>query len=160
MDIDGMKNDLSVVSQKTGAGNAVITNRMYLWFEETGILNGLRAHIRKEMKSTLRGNCARNPDEISTIPPPDIRAVNMLVADFLTNRDYLFTLSEFITEAPSLGDLHDIYTYVNLNSRDVHASSENNTTQNVPVAKPSFQLNDVQNILEALGVVPNTDVME
>lgn len=35
-----------------------------------------------------------------------------------------------------------------------------NNTQNMPVIKPGFQLNDVQDILEAIGILPNTDVME
>jgi len=33
-------------------------------------------------------------------------------------------------------------------------------TQKIPVTKPSFQLNDVQDILEALGIQPNSDISE
>lgn len=35
-----------------------------------------------------------------------------------------------------------------------------NNTQKLPVTKPAFHLNDVQSILEALGILPNADVME
>jgi hypothetical protein len=50
-----------------------------------------------------------------------------------------------------LGNLHEFSSYVN---------RLGDSTQKIHVTKPSFQLNDVQDILEALGIQPNTDITE
>lgn len=52
---------------------------------------------------------------------------------------------------PLLGNLQEFSSYVNCVS---------NSIQSIPVTKPSFHLNDVQDILEALGIQANSDVTE
>lgn len=50
-----------------------------------------------------------------------------------------------------LGNLREFNSYVN------HLG---NNPYNPPVNKPRFQLNDVQDILEAVGIQPNSDITQ
>lgn len=52
---------------------------------------------------------------------------------------------------PFLSNLHEFSSYVNCLSNNI---------QTKPVIKPSFILNDVQDILEALGVQPKSEIAE
>lgn len=50
---------------------------------------------------------------------------------------------------PLLGKLYEFSSYVNHLGTNI---------QNKPIVKPNFQSNDVNNILEALGIQLNTDI--
>ncbi|KAF0758267.1 Uncharacterized protein FWK35_00012470 [Aphis craccivora] len=149
MNVDSWKNSM-LTSHKTESENADIQSKLNSWFEEKGIINKLRAHIREQMISALEDNSMGNTNK-RNINSPKIQAINLLVADFLINQENLFTLSVFTTEVPLLGNLHEFSSYVN---------RLGNNTQKIPITKPSFQLNDVQDILEALGIQPNSDITE
>lgn len=66
-------------------------------FEEKGIINKLRAHIREQMISALKDTPSWKVNK-TNVSSPKIQAINLLIADFLMNQDNLFTLSVFITE--------------------------------------------------------------
>ncbi|XP_025197334.1 uncharacterized protein LOC112596071 [Melanaphis sacchari] len=147
MDVNKWKNDLSA-SHNSKAENADIQSKLNSWFEEKGIINKLRAHIREQMISALEDNPMWNINQ-RNVNSPKIQAINLLVADFLINQENLFTLSVFATEVPLLGNLREFSSYVN---------QLGDSTEKIAVTKPSFQLNDVQDILEALGLQPNSDI--
>lgn len=149
MDVDKWKNDF-LTSHNISAENADIQSKFYPWFKDKGIINNLRAHIREQMITTLENSSTWNTNK-RNVTSPKIQAINLLVADFLMNQENVFTLSVFITEVPLLGNLHEFSSYVN---------RLGDSTRKIPVTKPSFQLNDVQDILEALGIQPNSDITE
>ncbi|KAL4088610.1 hypothetical protein QTP88_023699 [Uroleucon formosanum] len=149
MDGDKWKNDM-LTSLNTGDKNTDNQSTFNSWFKDKGIINKMRAHIRAQMISTVEDSPTLNTNK-RNITSPKIQAINLLVADFLIHQENLFTLSVFIIEVPLLGNLHEFSSYVNLLG---------DSTQKIPVTKPSIQLNDVQDILEALGIQPNSDITE
>lgn len=120
MNIDNWKNSM-LTSHKTESENADIQSKLNSWyvifviesllmcliffffltclqrFEEKGIINKLRAHIREQMISALEDNSMWNTNK-RNVNSPKIQAINLLVADFLINQENLFTLSVFTTE--------------------------------------------------------------
>lgn len=149
MDIDKRKNDF-LTSHNTCSEIADIQSKFYSWFEDKGIINKLRAHIKEQMITALEDSPTWNTSK-RNVTSPKIQAINLLVADFLMKQENLFALSVFITEVPLLCNLHEFSSYVN---------SLGDSTQKIPVTKPNFQLNDVQDILEALGIQPSSDISE
>ncbi|XP_026807049.1 uncharacterized protein PFB0145c-like isoform X2 [Rhopalosiphum maidis] len=149
MNVDKCKNNF-LTSHKSRSENADIQSKLNSWFEEKGIINKLRAQIREQMISALEDSTILNTNK-RNVNSPKIQAINLLVADFLINQENLFTLSVFTTEVPLLANLHEFSSYIN---------RLGDSTQKIPVTKPTFQLNDVQDILEALGIQPNTDITE
>ncbi|XP_015377016.1 PREDICTED: uncharacterized protein LOC107171293 [Diuraphis noxia] len=149
MDVDKCKNNFLPL-HNTRAEISDIQSKFYSWFEDKGIINKLRAHIKEQMISALEDSPMWNINK-RNITSPKIQAINLLVADFLMKQENLFTLSVFITEVPLLCNLHEFSSYVN---------SLGESTQKIPVTKPSFKLNDVQDILEALGIQPNSAISE
>ncbi|KAL5243663.1 hypothetical protein ACI65C_011073 [Semiaphis heraclei] len=150
MDADKSKNNC-LTSHNTGADIADMQNKFYSWFKDKGIINKLRAHIKEQMISALEDSHNMWNTNKRNITSPKIQAINLLVADFLMKQENLFTLSVFITEVPLLCNLHEFSSYVN---------SLGKSTQQIPVTKSNFQLNDVQDILETLGIQPNSDILE
>ncbi|XP_025416615.1 putative uncharacterized protein DDB_G0290989 isoform X2 [Sipha flava] len=100
------------------------------------------------MISTLKGNAPCGANKNNDLSPK-LLAMSMLVAEFLLNQEHLCTLSVLITEVPMLSNLREFNSYVN------HLG---NNTHGPPVNKPRFQLNDVQDILEAVGIQPISDI--
>ncbi|VVC40639.1 Hypothetical protein CINCED_3A005758 [Cinara cedri] len=151
MDFDEPNNSL-LNSHKTGdrnSENSNIQNKFYAWFEEKGLMNNTRAHIREQLIKALKDGPFLNANSTINSSSPKVQAFNLLVADFLLNRENLFTLSVFTTEVPLLGNLDEFSSYV---------SHVGNNIQNKPITKPNFKLSVVQDILETLGFQPNSDV--
>jgi len=123
MDIDKRKNDF-LTSYNTCSEIADIQSKFYSWyaifiakllhmwlvkclffilflclkrFEDKGIINNLRAHIKEQMITALEDSPMWNTNK-RNVTSPKIQAINLLVADFLMKQENLFTLSVFITE--------------------------------------------------------------
>lgn len=69
---------------------------LFAWFEERGLLAELRAHLRVQMIGALRGS---SPGLASRTVSPKAQAVNLLVAEYLMENEYLYALSVFSCEA-------------------------------------------------------------
>ncbi|XP_050430973.1 uncharacterized protein LOC126839621 [Adelges cooleyi] len=128
--------------------DTLLKNKLYAWFEEKGLINNLRAHIREQMITSLLDLNSWNTIK-QNITSPKIQAFHLLIAEFLIYQENVFTLPVFMAEVPLLGNLKNFSTYVNR----VGVSSSNSS-----LPKPRFQLSEVQDILEALGVHPSSDV--
>ncbi|XP_050420879.1 uncharacterized protein LOC126833525 isoform X2 [Adelges cooleyi] len=127
--------------------DAALKNKLYAWFKEKGLIANLRAHIREQMITSLQDLDSWNTKE-QNITSPKIQAFNLMIADFLIYQENLFTLSIFMAEIPLLGNLKEFSTYVN----------RMGVSSNSSLPKPRFQLCEVQDILEALGVHTSSDI--
>lgn len=108
---------------------------LFEYFEEKGILSNLRAHLRSQMVNVLQETClgkaiiSKKP-EIS----PKLQAQNLLIAEYLLQRNYHYTLSVLSSEVP----LNNVFP-----SKPIDCQNKS----------PAFRFakNDLSDILEAIG---------
>ncbi|XP_017783758.1 PREDICTED: oral-facial-digital syndrome 1 protein-like [Nicrophorus vespilloides] len=110
---------------------------LYDYFEDKGILTDLRAHLRTQMikilKDTSLGTVITNKHkEIS----PKSQALNLLIAEYMLQKQYHYALSVFTTEVP-LGQIFP--------------------TINDEIMEYRFPENDMWDILETLGIIKNSE---
>ncbi|KAF2899770.1 hypothetical protein ILUMI_06417 [Ignelater luminosus] len=131
---------------------AEFQRRLYAWFEDRGLLSELRAHLRKQMIGVLKDTAigrtvsAQAKQTIS----PKLQALNLLIAEFLLQQDYHYSLSVFSTEVPLISVLPE-FPGLTVN----YCSSTNNRNE-VSTKKWQFSEKDAWDILETLGVHRDT----
>lgn len=58
----------------------------------------MRGYIREQLIAALKDGAAENVANKANVASSMVQAVNLLVADFLVNQKYMYTLSVFISE--------------------------------------------------------------
>ncbi|XP_017785073.1 PREDICTED: uncharacterized protein LOC108568469 [Nicrophorus vespilloides] len=109
---------------------------LYDYFEDKGILTDLIAHLRTQMIKILNtslGTVITNKHkEIS----PKSQALNLLIAEYMLQKQYHYALSVFTTEVP-LGQIFP--------------------TINDEIMEYRFPENDMWDILETLVIIKNSE---
>ncbi|KAK5644230.1 hypothetical protein RI129_008075 [Pyrocoelia pectoralis] len=123
--------------------------RLYMWFEDRGLLAELRAHLRKQMISALRDTSighvvTQHKQGVS----PKTQAFNLLVGEFLLRYDYHYSLSVFSTEVPLTNTLPEVPLSLN-------SSLDKDTCK-----AWKFAEKDMWDILETVGVVRESEIGE
>ncbi|XP_046747734.1 uncharacterized protein LOC124412138 [Diprion similis] len=80
-------------------------SEVHSWFEKSGVISSIRTHLRQNLVIALKNNASSR--EIKT----DFRSAkqyvyDMLIAEYLLNYNYFYTLSVFASETPLLINLH------------------------------------------------------
>ncbi|XP_033330321.2 uncharacterized protein LOC117222631 [Megalopta genalis] len=112
---------------------------MYNWFEKSGMIANIRTHLRQNLINALR-----NKDlNLKTDHPKSAKQYiyDLLIAEYLFNHNYAYTLSVFASEAPLL---------INFTNKTVQRPDENEerTTE-------KLQNDYVFHALETLGINPH-----
>jgi len=120
-------------------------------FENRGLLDELRAHLRQQMVIALRDTSLRpGPSRcLKSNMSPTIQAINLLVAEFLLQQDHHYTLSVFTSEVPLLRNMPEFI----VSGSQISAGS--NTTDE---SMPCFHHQDIKDIMEILGLSLDTEV--
>jgi hypothetical protein len=118
-------------------------------FENQGLLDELRTHLRQQMITALRDTSLRpSPSRrLKSRLSPKIQAVNLLVAEFLLQQDHHYTLSVFTSEVPLLRSMPEFKKH----GTRISAGSDT-------VSIPHFHHQDVKDIMEILGLPLDTEV--
>ncbi|XP_078040932.1 uncharacterized protein LOC144472095 [Augochlora pura] len=112
---------------------------MYNWFEKSGMIANIRTHLRQNLINALR-----NKDlNLKTDNPKSAKQYiyDLLIAEYLFNHNYAYTLSVFASEAPLL---------INFANKTVQRPDENEegTTE-------KLQNDYIFHALETLGINPH-----
>jgi hypothetical protein len=120
-------------------------------FENQGLLDELRTHLRQKMVTALRDTSLRpSPSgRLKSRLSPKIQAVNLLVAEFLLQQDHHYTLSVFTSEVPLLRSMPEFKK----SGTQISAGSDT-----VGESIPHFHHQDVIDIMEILGLPLDTEV--
>ncbi|XP_076276661.1 uncharacterized protein LOC143207279 [Lasioglossum baleicum] len=112
---------------------------IYNWFEKSGMISNIRTHLRQNLINALR-----NKDVgLKTDHPKSAKQYiyDLLIAEYLFNHNYAYTLSVFASEAPLL---------INFSDKTAQRSDKNEegTTE-------KLQNDYVLHALETLGINPH-----
>lgn len=114
-------------------------------FQDRGLISELRSHLRRQMIAALR-NTSLDPGRFRpSSVSPKLQALNLLVAEFLLQNNYHYTLSVFSSEVPLLANVPEFSASI--------CASGIKTELSEP---PRFQRSDVRDILQTLGVIPDS----
>ncbi|CAK9826888.1 hypothetical protein ANTRET_LOCUS4657 [Anthophora retusa] len=111
---------------------------LYKWFEKCGIISNVRTHLRQNLIHALK-----NKDIVFKNSGPKSAkqyVYDLLIAEYLFNHNYAYTLSVFASEAPLLIDF----------SKTVQRSDRNEKNNN-----EKLQNDYVLHALETLGINPH-----
>ncbi|XP_047355919.1 MAR-binding filament-like protein 1 [Vespa velutina] len=78
------------------------SDAVYTWFERCGIISNIRTHLRKNLVNALKYKDLSLKDYCSKPKPAKQYVFDFLVAEYLFNVNYAYTLSVFASEAPLL----------------------------------------------------------
>ncbi|XP_067000359.2 centriole and centriolar satellite protein ofd1 isoform X2 [Anabrus simplex] len=122
------------------------------WFEDRGILSELRSHLRHQMVAALKDTKlgTQTMGNFRQAGSPKLQAINLLVAEFLLQQEYHYTLSVFTSEVPLLRNLPEFTAPLQSSVKGLSTSFGNK-------GYPRFQQRDVHDILEAVGLSPNSE---
>ncbi|KZC04462.1 PREDICTED: filament-like plant protein 1 [Dufourea novaeangliae] len=112
---------------------------MYKWFEKSGVLSNIRTHLRQNLINALK-----NKDlGLKTDHPKSAKqyVYDLLIAEYLFNLNYAYTLSVFASEAPLL---------INFSNKTVQSSDGSESG-----VKEKLQNDYVFHVLETLGINPH-----
>ncbi|KAK2577494.1 hypothetical protein KPH14_003589 [Odynerus spinipes] len=114
---------------------------VYTWFERCGIISNIRTHLRKNLVSALKQKDLSLKDYSSKPKAAKQYVYDILIAEYLFNVNYAYTLSVFASEAPLLiqfdNDIPDSF-----NDKKQHS-------------KQKLQKDYICHTLETLGIKPN-----
>ncbi|PNF21738.1 hypothetical protein B7P43_G10351, partial [Cryptotermes secundus] len=136
---------------RNGLSAAEFQRRLYNWFENQGLLDELRTHLRQQMTTALRVTSLRpSPSRhLKSRLSPKIQAINMLVAEFLLQQNHHYTLSVFTSEVPLLRSMPEF------KKSRIQISAGTDT---VGESIPHFHHQDVKDIMEILGLPLDTEL--
>ncbi|XP_034241448.1 uncharacterized protein LOC117645390 [Thrips palmi] len=129
--------------------------KLFDWFEKRGLLSELRAFMRHRMISALYSSespCPASHFSTETAVSPTLQAMLLLVAEFLVQQEYHYTMSVMVAEAPLLASFPKFSGYVSYMSQTDTIRKGSNF--------PRYSEKDVQEILEVLGMSSNSESME
>ncbi|KAF7990573.1 hypothetical protein HCN44_000378 [Aphidius gifuensis] len=119
---------------------------LYTWFDKCGIISDVRTHLRHSLFQVLKTKDMTFDKTKVFSPSANQYFYDLLIADYLWNHDYDYTLSVFASEVPIL---------VNHNHKPIISYKKN--TQKTS-AKRKLQSDYICYTLEALGIQPNETV--
>ncbi|XP_053989218.1 centrosomal protein of 63 kDa-like isoform X1 [Hylaeus volcanicus] len=111
---------------------------MYKWFEECGVISNIRTHLRQNLVNALK-----NKDLVLKSDGPKSAkqyVYDLLIAEYLFNHNYAYTLSVFASEAPLL---------VNFSNKTMEKSDRNENDNE------KLRSDYVLHALETLGINPH-----
>lgn len=120
-------------------------------FENRGVLDELRTHLRQQMIMALKDTSLRpnSSGRLKSNLSPKIQAINLLVAEFLLQQHHHYTLSVFTSEVPLLRSMPEF------KMSGTHISADGKTDGE---SMPHFHHQDVKDIMEILGLPLDTEV--
>ncbi|XP_043266762.1 centrosomal protein of 63 kDa-like [Venturia canescens] len=110
---------------------------LYTWFEKCGIISNVRTHLRQNLVNALKSKDTTLSKDNTSPKSAKQYVYDLLIAEYLWNHSYTYTLSVFASEAPLL---------VNF--------SKNLPNSDSPDRKEKLQNDYVQHTLETLGIQP------
>ncbi|XP_057340030.1 repetitive organellar protein-like [Microplitis mediator] len=113
---------------------------IYAWFERCGIISNIRTHLRHNLVNTLKSTDMTLNKDNSGPKSAKQYIYDLLIAEYLWNHNYAYTLSVFASEAPLL-----------INFRK-HIKTD---LDNEAVDKQKLQSDYVTHVLETLGIRPD-----
>lgn len=114
---------------------------VYAWFERCGIISNIRTHLRENLVNALRQKELSLKDYSSKPKAAKQYVYDFLIAEYLFNVNYAYTLSVFASEAPLLIQF-DNDKIISFNSKE-------------KLNKQKLQKDYIFHILETLGIKPN-----
>lgn len=120
-------------------------------FENRGVLDDLRTHLRQQMIMALKDTSLRpiSSGRLKSNLSPKIQAINLLVAEFLLQQHHHYTLSVFTSEVPLLRSMPEF------TMSGTHISADGKTDGD---SMPRFHHQDVKDIMEILGLPLDTEI--
>ncbi|XP_043259254.1 reticulocyte-binding protein 2 homolog a-like [Colletes gigas] len=112
---------------------------MYKWFEKCGVISNIRTHLRQNLINALK-----NKDLILKSDGPKSAKqyiYDLLIAEYLFNHNYAYTLSVFASEAPLL---------INFTNKIIQKSNGNENDN-----KGKLENDYILHTLETLGINPH-----
>lgn len=143
------------IKQSKEISSKEFQRKLFDWFEKRGLLSELRAFMRHRMIAALYSSespCPASHFSTETAVSPSLQALLLLVAEFLVQQKYHYTMSVMVAEAPLLASFPKFSGYVSYMSQTetIHKGSN----------FPRYSERDVQEILEVLGIPSNSESME
>ncbi|XP_003426364.1 uncharacterized protein LOC100679451 [Nasonia vitripennis] len=116
---------------------------VYSWFDKCGIISNIQTHLRQNLVNALKNrDLAQKFDK--TAPKSAKQYVyDLLIAEYLWNRNYAYTLSVLASEAPLL---------INFNKHVKQSGGSESTSSSG--SKQKLQSDYVCHTLETLGIEP------
>ncbi|KAL7295527.1 hypothetical protein TKK_0011171 [Trichogramma kaykai] len=111
---------------------------VYSWFDKCGIIANIRTHLRQNLVNTLKNRDASHKLGNSCPRSAKQYVYDLLIAEYLWNHNYFYTLSVFASEVPLMVDFNK-----QIKSKDNGAES-----------KQKLQSDYVCHTLETLGIEP------
>lgn len=138
---DDSKNELTAEEFK---------RQLYLWFEDRGLLAELRAHLRMQMIGVLKDTSIgrKSNTKLRQTASPKLQALNLLIAEFLLQEEYHYSLCVFSTEVPLINVFPEFSNCIIDNTAHKHNSNS---------CKWRFSERDMWDLLETLGISQNTE---
>ncbi|XP_011499499.1 PREDICTED: oral-facial-digital syndrome 1 protein-like [Ceratosolen solmsi marchali] len=118
---------------------------VYSWFDKCGIISNIRTHLRYNLVKALRNKDLSKTFEKNTAKSAKQYIYDLLVADYLWNYNYVYTLSVFSSEAPLLINFNNV------------KCTQSGTDENHGKVKQKLQSDYVCHVLETLGIEPRKD---
>ncbi|XP_076235703.1 uncharacterized protein LOC143180062 [Calliopsis andreniformis] len=112
---------------------------MYKWFENSGVISNIRTHLRQNLINALKSKDL----VLKSSGPKSAKqyVYDLLIAEYLFNHNYAYTLSVFASEAPLL---------INFSNKTVQTSNGNEKN-----SKEKLQSDYITHALETLGINPH-----
>lgn len=82
-----------------------LCSELYSWFEQCGVISDVRTHLRQNLIRALKSKDL-NLGRINTPKSAKQYVHDLLIAEYLLNHNYVYTLSVFASEAPLLLNFH------------------------------------------------------
>ncbi|XP_043491549.1 spindle pole body component 110-like isoform X2 [Polistes fuscatus] len=117
------------------------SDTVYTWFDRCGIISNIRTNLRRNLVNALKYKDLSLKDYCSKPKPAKQYVFDFLVAEYLFNSNYAYTLSVFASEAPLLIQFDN----------HVPDSYDEKKTQN----KQKLQKDYIYHTLETLGIQPS-----
>ncbi|KAG7190151.1 hypothetical protein KM043_006281 [Ampulex compressa] len=111
---------------------------VYSWFEKCGIISSIRTHLRQSLVNALRNKESLLKNDAAPKSAKQY-VYDLLIAEYLFNHNYAYTLSVFASEAPLLINFHKA------------AREPENGDQN---SRQKLQSDYIVHTLETLGIKP------
>ncbi|KAG8035484.1 hypothetical protein G9C98_006930 [Cotesia typhae] len=117
--------------------NSDYYSTIYAWFEKCGIISDVRTHLRHNLVNALKSTDMTLNKDNSGPKSAKQYIYDLLIAEYLWNHNYAYTLSVFASEAPLLVNIR----------KHVKPGSEDD--------KQKLQNDYVTHALETLGIRPD-----
>ncbi|KAI4492221.1 hypothetical protein M0802_009911 [Mischocyttarus mexicanus] len=117
------------------------SDTVYTWFDRCGIISNIRTNLRRNLVNALKYKNLSLKDHCNKPKPAKQYVLDFLVAEYLFNVNYAYTLSVFASEAPLLIQF-DNHVPDGYNEKKVHS-------------KNKLQKDYIYHTLETLGIRPN-----